>query len=367
MHVRVPTPQIRTSTAVVVERLQQIPIFESNEISSFIPVDDIEYHTSDERRVMTIQHSRIAPAKCETLTLLDMETATTESYKLGKLLGAGAYGSVYAFHCGDKKIAVKVPQDTWSEYKLGETECKWECAEKEFKFLCRAYPYEGPYALQSLHKEEDGKQLHSWRLMMPFVTGELISHVLQKAKDPLLAAQVVLRAAEELHKLHADRNLCHGDIRPGNILINVTDGKVEAHLIDFAFAYDMSGPATYMGSDEYNIVAPERHDELPSMAHPSQDIWSLGRTISWSMPLALKFSMRPFPSVSKFVEDAAQVDPDKRPALPDFIEALRMEIQTYQESRKYVTNNRFFREDRVMRQFHNDLERIKANHLMKKF
>lgn len=331
-----------------------VPASRYTELRNF-PYDEKDKYPDKHAYLMTIQHSRIAPNRCETLTVIDMEKATTEVYKLGKCLGGGTYGQVYEFNGKEKKFAVKLPNDTWSQCFPGLLSEGFLSARKEFSMVCQAYPDEGPYALQSLRRLKDGEYFTSWRIVMPFIPGKHISTALKDARDPLLGAKIILESMKALEVVHS-HGVLHSDIRPGNILINMKDGEVSAHLIDFGFASLLNVVAQKLWVDTAGFFAPERIEQEIE-GHPAQDIWSLARTFEWCLKYSFLRKLPEFPAVNKFIENGLQVDPALRQPLSVFINMLQNEIHEYaseetdekideSKRRQYVTGNRFFMEDK---------------------
>lgn len=309
--------------------------------------------------VMTIQHSRIAAGNHETLTVMDMQNRTTEAYKLGKRVGAGTYGSVYEFVFNNKKFAVKVPRDGWNPCSKKDLSEEYKYDGQEFMMMCKANPNDGPYALQSLRKMVDGKYFASSRMIMPLIPGVHITAALQVTKNPVLAAKIILQAALALQEVHMN-GVLHSDIRPGNILVDVRDdGVVNARIIDYGFACLIGNFAPVLVPDLYKFFPPERIG-VQAVAHTSQDVWSLARTVQWSLTSPLLRILEEFPAVAEFVEGGLQNDPEMRPTLASFIQNLQTQMKEYESKaskiheasqfnkrHRYVTGNRFFVEDKM--------------------
>lgn len=87
--------------------------------------------------------------------------------------------------------------------------------------------------------------------------------------------------AQCLQELHAKAQISHGDIQPGNILV---DGNGQFYLIDFGLA-DMAKTLSQERDLEVfakHFAAPEKLDWSISKGFPYQsDIYSLGKVIQW--------------------------------------------------------------------------------------
>jgi serine/threonine protein kinase len=115
-------------------------------------------------------------------------------------------------------------------------------------------------------------------LVMEQLKGETLGeHLLREGPlDPQEAVRMMHRIALGLVDVHA-ASIVHRDIKPGNILLDVSGGSLQAKLIDFGIANAAvssfaKGP---MGTPPY--MAPEQLDGAP--ATPAADIWALGITL----------------------------------------------------------------------------------------
>ena len=113
-------------------------------------------------------------------------------------------------------------------------------------------------------------------LVMELVEGpNVFAHMSQGQLQPAQALDILAQVCEAVHFAHS-RGVIHGDIKPGNILLN-QDGQVK--LADFGLARlmvhdDRTAEAwTPMGTPEY--AAPELYDKNAVADHRA-DIYSLG-------------------------------------------------------------------------------------------
>lgn len=121
---------------------------------------------------------------------------------------------------------------------------------------------------------------HIVKLYNAYTDGKLTYLVLEKCNDDIaiqrsipegLARSLsykVLLALSYIHK----RNICHIDIKPLNILATATDLK----LIDFGYAYDVTGSMKFIPKGTHEYMAPEIFSGFVGTA---SDMWSFGITL----------------------------------------------------------------------------------------
>jgi tetratricopeptide (TPR) repeat protein len=128
---------------------------------------------------------------------------------------------------------------------------------------------------------EVGRTLHGEPfLALEWVEGEDLDAYLART-DPPAAARVRLlqRICLGVHHAHL-RGVVHRDIKPGNILVPLVDGRPEPKLIDFGIAV-AGGPGPGMqvpvaGSRGYMAPEQARGDSAPDLR---SDVYSLGMTL----------------------------------------------------------------------------------------
>ncbi|MEU9156384.1 serine/threonine-protein kinase [Streptomyces sp. NPDC048417] len=123
---------------------------------------------------------------------------------------------------------------------------------------------------------DEGERL--W-IVMELVNGRSLEWIMAEegALSPRAAARIGLGLVAALRQVHAG-GVLHRDIKPGNVLVENTAGRVV--LTDFGIAAIQDAKALTMvgmlvGSPDY--MAPERISGRPQ--GPPSDIWSLGATL----------------------------------------------------------------------------------------
>jgi len=111
-------------------------------------------------------------------------------------------------------------------------------------------------------------------IVMEYFEGMSLKHFAEEAKDMTIEQKlsIISQVAEGLYAAH-QKNICHRDIKPDNILVN---DNLEVKITDFGICYlptsDVTRTSELMGSPGY--MAPEylRHGKTDK----SMDIYSLG-------------------------------------------------------------------------------------------
>jgi eukaryotic-like serine/threonine-protein kinase len=97
------------------------------------------------------------------------------------------------------------------------------------------------------------------------------------------AIDIILQVLDGLHYAHTEKNLVHRDIKPGNIFLTVTGGKLVAKLGDYglAKAFDLAGlsgqtmTGTKMGTPSF---MPRQQVLDFKYAKPDVDVWAIAAT-----------------------------------------------------------------------------------------
>ena len=157
-------------------------------------------------------------------------------------------------------------------------------------------------------------------LVMELVDGDNVYHLVRNGSlTPMRALEIFQQVCDAVHFAHS-RSIVHGDIKPGNILIN-SDGQ--AKLADFGLARLMeqgdreSASWTPMGTPEY--AAPELYDRNATPDHRA-DIYSLGVILHEMLtgaPPAGEFelpaaALRLDPRVDEIIARCMEIAPEKR-------------------------------------------------------
>ncbi len=184
-------------------------------------------------------------------------------YEITNLIAQGGMGAVYSgIQRGlDRPVAIKVLPP-----EMGRDPESAERFRTEAKAMARLTNPHIPTVFDFTVTEDHCV------LVMELVDGPNVYSLIRQGKvSPPLALEIMAQICDAVHFAHA-RDIIHGDIKPGNILINP---EGQAKLADFGLArLAGSGDAwSAMGTPEY--AAPEIYDKH-AVPDYRADIYSLG-------------------------------------------------------------------------------------------
>lgn len=282
------------------------------------------------------------------LNVTDTKTKRTKRFDFSKHLGEGTYGYVRLFVNGEDKIAVKalkeykekdgtVREDLHHLSKDAATEWQQEM-ENEFTLMREAYPDEPYFSIHHYREPEKNKDgfIYDCRITMPFISGiKLPDFAKNHIKDTREMAKLMLRVAKELQRLHVESGIIHGDAGGRNIMVNQNGDDYNIHLLDFGMAYRIDGYAktnyekASSSDTSSSDLAPERRPNRRLKARPSQDVYSLAKTL-WKLIKYrdqewLQDFLEAFPVIHQFIKDGKR-DWKERPKLSDFIRKLEYNL-----------------------------------------
>jgi serine/threonine protein kinase len=192
--------------------------------------------------------------------------ATVGDFTLETVMGTGAFAKVWRVVRNDTKYALKF-YTTDDDYS--------DLPERELL----SYGLVGEHAnivnmLESVEYPYEGKSCKA--LLLPCAQGDLQQFLkargampLQTSNDALLQ---VTAAVDHLHK----RNLAHGDIKPENILVFLSEGSWTLKLTDFDGLLRFDDNAKT--NDDCRVTSEYQAPEfiLSGEYTPASDIWALG-------------------------------------------------------------------------------------------
>lgn len=201
------------------------------------------------------------------------QTDRSADFELGKLLGEGSFGVVYkGLHLPSNAIvAIKIIP------KMSNDDDESEKIKSEIDILSRC---DSPYIVgyfECFMREGNAKKQGEMWIVMEYCVGGSMSDLLGVRGIPeecvrAVTASIVLG----LEYLHGVANVCHRDIKCGNVLLT-EDGHVK--LADFGVSAELTNTLnkrkTVVGSPFW--MAPEviRESHYDGRA----DVWSLGITV----------------------------------------------------------------------------------------
>jgi len=237
-------------------------------------------------------------------------------YKLSRILGRGSMGTVYrAFHRGTgKKCAVKVmaPDHAANEKSL-------QLFTREATLLSQL---NHPGIVRFFEMGYHQGQLF---LVMEYVRNKSIKEILDgqpRMSHTRIICRTITKVLDALTYAH-DRSLVHRDIKPTNILLSITGGKLRVKLGDFGLAKNYAN-AGFSGITEeaetrgtLAFMPPEQIMDS-RFAKPTCDLYATGVTMYQYLSGRLPFE---FSTVSEGLAQILNGQPTKlgryRPDLPD--------------------------------------------------
>ncbi|MEQ9551684.1 MAG: type IV pilin-like G/H family protein [Coleofasciculus sp. G3-WIS-01] len=155
-------------------------------------------------------------------------------YILERQLGQGRLGITYLVKDRDNcRWVIKTLNDA-----LLNSLTPQEQNRLETKFCQEAVKLNGcnhPHIVKVRELFKDGKR---WCIVMDYVDGMSLAYRAQKMLPEAEALNYIQQIGEALIEVHRD-GLIHRDVKPGNIIRHVRDGKAEAVLIDFGIAKEL--------------------------------------------------------------------------------------------------------------------------------
>ncbi|MGW4913368.1 protein kinase domain-containing protein [Streptomyces sp. NPDC004270] len=197
----------------------------------------------------------------------------TGRYRLAESIGQGGMGRVWraADETLDRQVAVKEMRIDGLDAE--DTRTRRERTLREARATARI---DHPNVVRVYDVVDEGERL--W-IVMELVNGRSLEWIMAEegALSPRAAARIGLGLVAALRQVHAG-GVLHRDIKPGNVLVENTAGRVV--LTDFGIAAIQDAKALTMvgmlvGSPDY--MAPERISGRPQ--GPPSDVWSLGATL----------------------------------------------------------------------------------------
>ncbi len=197
-----------------------------------------------------------------------------QKYEILKILGSGGQGEVYQARDvdADKLVAIKMLPATFSEDPQAVAALR-----AEYNRVVDKLVHANIVQYRSMAQDTSSQR---WFLVMDFILGKnLRKWVLEHREQPLSFSNAILflrPIAEALDFAHQNK-VVHCDLKPENIMIRESDGRL--FLADFGLAKeihttlsarnipsDISGTLPYMAPEQYQGRWPDH----------KADIWALG-------------------------------------------------------------------------------------------
>lgn len=199
-----------------------------------------------------------------------------DKYIVERQLGRGRLGITYLVRDkSDQRLVIK----TWDDTLLNSLAPE-ERNRLETKFSQEAVKLRGCNHPQIVKVKELFKDGERWCIAMEYVDGVSLAERAQKVLLEKDALGYIQQIGEALIVVH-DNGLIHRDVKPGNIIVRVREGKPEAVLIDFDLALEFDCEITTVRTKEASEgFAPlELYSRQAQKPGQYTDVYSLAATL----------------------------------------------------------------------------------------
>ena len=236
-------------------------------------------HAAVDQAVAVVEEKRDAERKLTELRAI-LSTAKTCPWKRGKMLGRGAFATVYEAtnEITNGKMAVRVVSLDVSD--PDERKLRTNALLEEIRMMSSL---EHPNIISYLYCERSGSDVN---IFMEYAPGGSLRSLLEK-KGPASVSQVVSWLSDilaGLSYLH-EKGVVHCDIKCANILLSQSGA---CKLSDFGTSKSFEGQKPTMADGTLQFMAPEVLNNQPYDWRA--DIWSLGCTVMEMLTGLLPFS-----------------------------------------------------------------------------
>lgn len=232
--------------------------------------------------------------------------AAIADYEIIRLLGEGNHGHFFLARpparlgVSDELVALKVFGDQVSE----------QAYERSVRELRAFAAVDSPYLVRIFDAVLEDTFVYA---MEYFPLGSLAAPAKPLSRHAVLTAlEHAARAAEALH----NAGLAHGDIKPANIMLSGSGGK----LSDLGLARFLAPGNTLTGSARSSTVVEFMDPDVISGARPSRrtELWSLGATVHRALAGTGIYGElpdnQPLLAIRKVLSSKPEIDPGLPPA-----------------------------------------------------
>ena len=262
-------------------------------------------------------------------------------YRLGKLLGEGGMGAVYAAeHTGlGATVAVKLLNESCVTDKASLARFRREAR------AMGAVRHDNVVAVMDTGTDDDGVPF----IVMEYLQGESLGAMLRRDRvmSPAFAYRVGVQILSGLAAAH-DKNIIHRDLKPGNVFMaRQADGGLRPKILDFGVSKLADSSATL------NVTADGVAIGTPAFMAPEQirgwtdldarvDIYAVGVLLYRMMTGKLPFKAPTIEELNRKVLRGEITRPRQiRPEIPGPLEKVLLKATAVDREQRYRTAEEF--------------------------
>ena len=213
--------------------------------------------------------------------------SSLKQFKIDKVLGKGAFGTVYLALFNGKKFAVKqIDKSAVINQMLEGDEARY-ITMRDREILVSKLVFDIPYCINFYsYFEEDGIENFVYELCTGGSLTSLLSKQPHKRLNEVQAKRILTHIAISINEMHKLR-VVHRDIKPDNVMLSDESQNAIAKTVDFGTARQVNENNEFVAEKNETInqtvagsgfyMSPEMRQELPNGT--KTDVWSFAITI----------------------------------------------------------------------------------------
>ena len=281
------------------------------------------------------------PWKPESTEIVGPPRLLAGKYQLGKLIGEGGMGAVYAAeHTGlGAQVAIKL---------LGETFLTEPDSLARFRREARAMgavKHDNVVTVMDTGTDEDGVPF----IVMELLEGETLGGMLRRERNisPSRACGIISQILAGLTAAHK-QGIIHRDLKPGNVFMaDQIDGTLRAKILDFGISkllgsgavLNVTAAGVAVGTPSY--MAPEQIRGEPDL-DARVDVYAVGITLYRMLTGKLPFRAKTSDQLSAKILVGEMVPPrELRPQLAPKLEAVVLKAMHWDRDERFADAESF--------------------------